>query len=84
MAKKNNAAATPHNSASRGTPIREFLNGDFPPETSRQRVAILLTGKDLARNILGLAPEDQTKFIDKVDRVSKVLLSFEIAAVLML
>ena len=71
MVKKNNAAATPHNSASGGTLVREFLNGEFPPETPRQRVAIFLTGKDLVRN-MKLAPEDQTKFLDKVDRCTKV------------
>ena len=76
MARKNNAAATPQNTTSRGTPIREFLNSNLSFEALRQSAAILLTGKDLVRNILGMTPEDQTKFLDKVDQVCQSLPQF--------
>jgi hypothetical protein len=47
----------------------EILDGDLPSEALRLRTGVLLTGKDLVRNILAVTPQDQTKFLDKVDQV---------------
>ena len=69
MTKKNNVVAATHNSTVGGNPVQEILNVDLPPEALRLRVAIVLTSKDLLRNILGLTPQDQTKFLDKADQV---------------
>ena len=51
------------------TPFREFVYNNLTPEKSRRRVAVLLDSRDLLRNVQGLSPEDQTRFIDKVDQV---------------
>ena len=69
MARKNNTAAPPHIPTGGGTQIREFLTSNFPLETLRQRTENLLSNKDLVRNIQAMTPEDQTKFLDKVDQV---------------
>ena len=50
-------------------PFREFANTSLTPEQSKQRAAPLLNSNDLLRNVLALTPEDQTKFMDKVDQV---------------
>ena len=65
MAGKNNATATPRNSTSEGTPAQEFLNNNFPPELLEERVG----GMHLVQKILRMTPEDQVKFLDKVDQV---------------
>ena len=52
-----------------GTPFLEFVYSNLTPEQSRQRAALLLNNRDLLRNVQGLSPEDQTRFIDKVDQV---------------
>jgi hypothetical protein len=69
MAKKNNAVPTSHNATNGGTPIREILSDGLPSEALRLRTGALLTGKDLVWNVLAVTPQDQTKFIDKVDQV---------------
>ena len=73
MTRKSNAAAAPQSSTStRGeAPFREFATNTLTPEQSRQRAAPLLNSKDLLRNVRALTPEDQTKFIDKVDKVRR-------------
>ena len=69
MARKSNAAATPHNSTRGEAAIREYANSNLTFELSKHRAAVLLNSKELSRNILGLTPEDQTRFIDKADQV---------------
>jgi len=72
MARKSNAAAPLSQSSTRGdAPFREFANSTLTTEQSRQRVASLLNSKDLLRNFRALTPEDQTKFIEKVDKVRR-------------
>lgn len=78
MARKSNTAAAPQSSTRGEAPFREFANTSLTPEQSRQRAVHLLNSKDLLRIVRALAPEDQTKFIDKVDQVRRrwlVLLS---------
>ena len=78
MARKSNAATALQSSTRRETPFREFANSTLTPEQSKQRAAPLLNDGELLRNVLALTPEDQTKFIDKVDQVCRrwlVLLS---------
>ena len=68
-------AATALQSSTRGeTPFREFANGTLTPEQSRQRAPPLLNDKELLRGVLALTLEDQTKFIDRVDRVCRIWL----------
>ena len=54
-----------------GFEAREFANSALTPEQSRQRAGPLLNSKDLLREFRALIPEDQTKFIDKVDKVRR-------------
>ena len=56
--------------------LQEFVNSDLPSEQLRQRAAPLLSSKELLQNVLGLPPEEQTKFVDKVDQVRRDHLSF--------
>ena len=71
MSRRGNPAAALQNSTSGEAPFREYAYSNLTPEQSKQRAALLLDSRDLLRNVQGLAPEDQTRFIDKVDQVSK-------------
>jgi len=71
MSRKSNTVAVPHNPTRGETSTREFANSNLTPEQSRQRAGTLLNSKELPQNIRGLTPEDQTKFVDKVDQVSR-------------
>ncbi|KAF9646894.1 kinase-like protein [Thelephora ganbajun] len=68
MAKKDNAATVSHTSTRGEASIQEFANSNLTPEASRQKAALLLDSKDLVRNVRGLTPEGQTKFVDKIDQ----------------
>ena len=48
----------------------KFAYSNLTPEQSKKQAASLLNTRDLLRNVQGLAPEVQTRFIDKVDQVS--------------
>ena len=41
----------------------------FTPRLLTRRAAQLLNSKQLLRNVLGLALEDQTEFVEEVDQV---------------
>ena len=69
MTKKSNAAAVPQISTRGEAPFRQFANSNLTPEQSKQQAAPLLNSKDLLRSVRALIPEDQTKFIDKIDKV---------------
>ena len=69
MSRRGNAAASLQNSTNGETPFREFAYSNLTPEQSKQRAAVLLNSRDLLRNVQGFAPEDQARFIDKVDQV---------------
>ena len=71
MSKESNTAAAPRDLTRGETSIREFADSNLTPEQSRQRAGTLLNSKELLRNIRGLTPGDQTKFVDKVDQVSR-------------
>jgi len=49
--------------------VREFANNNLILEQSRRRAAYLLNSKELPRDLRELTPEDQAKFVDKVDQV---------------
>ena len=51
--------------------IQEFVNSNLANEPLGQRAAPLLNSKQLQRDILGLTPDDQTKFMEKVDQVCR-------------
>jgi len=70
MSRKNSTIAVPHNST-REAAIREFANSDSTPEQLRQRAPVLLYNKELLRNVPGLTPVEQTRFLDKVDQVCR-------------
>ena len=71
MFRRSNPAAALQNPTGAKTPFafQEFVDSDLTQERSKGWSARLLGRKDLLRNVQGLAPEDQTKFIDKVDQV---------------
>ena len=69
-ARWNIAATRPTNG---NTAIQQFVDDELSPETLRQRAAIVLGDRDLVRNFVGMTPEDQTKFLDKIDQVGQVL-----------
>jgi len=69
MTKKSKTVAASRNSTRGETAIREFANSNLTLEQSRQRAAVLLNSKGLLRNVPGLTPEDQAKFVDKIDQV---------------
>jgi hypothetical protein len=71
MSGRSNAASALQNSTGGEAPFREFVRSNLTPEQSKQRAALLLDRKDVLRNVQGLAPEDQTIFIDKVDEVRR-------------
>ena len=67
------------NSTREGIATQEFTNDNLTAAQSRRRAASLLKmskRKELLRNIQGLGPEDQRKFVDKVDRVRRDCLLF--------
>ena len=71
MSENSNTVLAPRTS-SRGEPlIREIIHTNLAPEQLRQRVAPLLADRELLRGVRALGPEDQTKFIDKVDQVRR-------------
>ena len=71
MVRKNNAAPALRNPTHGEVLIREFTNSNLTPKQLTQRAAPLLTDKELLRDVRALAPEDQTKFIDKAVRVRR-------------
>ena len=71
MTKTSKAAATPRNPTRGEIAIQEFANSDLQSEESRQRAAPLLNSKGLLRDVQRLTPEDQTRFVDKIDRVRR-------------
>jgi len=56
--------------------VHEFTNSNLPPEQLRAMVVYFLKLKhqDLIRMVLGLTPEDQERFVHKVDQVRRVVL----------
>lgn len=71
MARPGKVVATPYNSTRGETAIQEFANSNLTPELLRQRAATLLDSKELLRDVRGLTPEDQAKFLDRVDQVCR-------------
>ena len=70
MSKNNNAATTSRSSTRVDAQILEFANDNLAHEALTQRATFFLTSfKDLVRNVLELPPEDQAKFVDKIDQV---------------
>ena len=68
---KGNASTASRNPTRGEIAIQELVNRDFKPQLLRQRAAQLLNSKQLLRNVLGLALEDQAKFVEKVDEVGR-------------
>lgn len=71
MSRESNATASPQSSTRGEVALREFAHNELTPEQSKQRAALLLCSQDLLQSVRGLAPRDQTRFIDKVDRVRR-------------
>ena len=75
MSKKNNAATPSRSSTRVDAQILEFANSNLTLEPLTQRAIFFLTTfKALPRNVLGLTPGDQDKFVDKIDQVRQHLL----------
>ena len=68
---KGNASTASRNPTRGEIAIQELVNRDFKPQLLRQRAAQLLNSKQLLRNVLGLALENQAKFVEKVDEVGR-------------
>ena len=76
---KKNTSTTSRSSTRVDAQILEFASNNLSSEALTQRAIFFLTTfKDLARIILGLSPEDQERFVDKVDQVCQVALLLEI------
>ena len=71
MSRKNSIVATPHNSTRGEAAIREFINSNWTLEQLRRRAPVLLNNKELLRNVPGLTPEEQTRFLNKADQVCR-------------
>jgi len=71
MTKKSNTVAASRNSTRGETAIREFANSNLTPEQLKPRAAVLLNNKELLRNVPGLTPEEQARFLDRVDQVCR-------------
>ena len=69
MVKTTKATTSPRNPTRAETAIQEYANSTLTSEHSRQQAAILLSSKELLRNVQGLSQAVQTKFVDKVDKV---------------
>jgi len=76
MARTSKTVVAPRGSTRGEVAIQEFANSNLPSEQLRQQAGPLLTSKELLRNVWGLPPEDQTKFVDKVDQVRRDRLLF--------
>ena len=53
------------------TAILAFMNGDLLLDQLKQQAARFLVNGELLHEIKGLTSEEQTKFVDKVDQVSR-------------
>lgn len=69
-----NVAKASHNSTFRETQILELANSNLSLETVTQRATVLFASKHLVRVVLGLAPQDQAKLVDKIDQVCQNVL----------
>jgi len=65
------AVAAPRDSTRWEVAIQKFTNSNLTSDQLRELTAPLLNSKNLLRNVLGLTPEDQTKFVDKVDQARR-------------
>jgi hypothetical protein len=74
MARKS-SAATPNNPTRGEAILQELANSNSSPEQLMQQAAPLLNSKELLRDVQGLTPKDQTKFVDKIDQVRRLDLS---------
>ena len=73
MARLGKVITAPNSPTPREIEIQEFANSNLEPELLRQRAITLLTvaSKELLRDVRGLTPEDQAKFLDRVDQVCR-------------
>ena len=52
--------------------VQQFASSNLTPELSKQRAALLLNSEELLRDVQRLTSEDQTRFVDKVDKVCRL------------
>lgn len=71
MARTSKPIAAPSCPTRGETAILEFARSSLTPEQLKQRAAPLLNDMELLRDVWALTPEDQTKFVDKVDQVGQ-------------
>lgn len=69
-----NFAKASHNSTLGEAQILELANGNLSLEALKHRATVLLTSKHILRDVLGLAPEDQARFVDRIDQVGQGVL----------
>ena len=71
MAKTSKPLAAPRNPTRGEAAIQEFANSSLTSKQLKRRAAPLLNSTELLRDIRGLAPEDLTRFVEKVDQVGR-------------
>jgi hypothetical protein len=76
MVRKNSAAAVSRDPSQGETAIQEFANSSLSPEQLERRAAPLLNSRELLQDVQRLTPEEQTKFVNKVDQVCRYGPSF--------
>ena len=69
MIKKRRTTPVPRTAAKEEFGVYVFVNGNLQPERLRIMAISLLKSKDLPRMLSGLSPEDQVRFLDRVDQV---------------
>ena len=71
MTRTGGAFVMPRKSACGETAIQEFTDTNLAPELLRQRASPLLNDKQLMQIVQGLTPDNQAKFLEKVDQVCR-------------
>lgn len=69
MSRENDATASPRSSTCGEMALWDFVNNDLTPKQLKQQADLLLDSEELLQSVQGLTPEDQMRFIDRVDQV---------------
>jgi hypothetical protein len=51
--------------------VHEFINSTLPPEQLKLIAVYLLNSEELPRRVRGLTPENQVRFLDRVNQVRR-------------
>ena len=76
VARTSKVGAVPHHPICGEAAIREFANSDLELKLLMRRAGPLLSSEELLQDVQRLTPEEQTKFVDKVNEVCRGSLFF--------